>query len=167
MMLSSTSTRLVTALALCLLPGTGLGQASPERAPGTAAAREAAPRAAREADQPVLGSDPRLGAKVTLKKRSTTVANALRGTDPLTDAKLAAEGNEVLPYKLSFAYRDVPLRAVLASIAAVRNWEWQRQGEDLLVLRERYDRAQASICIGPAAKQSGSSTPGASSSWTP
>ncbi len=88
-----------------------------------------------------LDNDPRLRIKVTLKRRLTRVAEALRELSIRTKVKLEAEGNEVRPARLSFSYKDISLKDILDSIAAVHNWEWERRKGGILILRERDNTA--------------------------
>src|ERR1043166_6975734 len=85
-----------------------------------------------------LENDARLDVKVTLRKESIRVGEALHQLTLQTGIKFKVEGNEVTPMQFSCAFVKTPLKEVLASLVQLSPFKWERRA-DLLVLRMPYN----------------------------
>ena len=89
-----------------------------------------------------LAHDARLNARVTYKRRATTMGETLHALSAQTGVKLIANGVELDLTDLSCAYEDVPLRDVLDSLSRVRNFVWKRRKDNALLLQDGYNAHQ-------------------------
>ena len=84
--------------------------------------------------------DPRVDAKVTLRRRDVMVAETLC---ELTKVRLAAAGNEAPSWLIAFAVKDEPLRDVLRAMVSLNDCHWRRvktaDGRDVLTLKDISD----------------------------
>lgn len=91
-----------------------------------------------------LENDARLLKKVTISRKKTTVAQALGALTRLTKVKMQPGEKEVALTELSFHYRATPLKDILESMALLRNWEWKRV-QNVLLLREHHNPHQLDV----------------------
>ncbi len=104
-----------------------------------AQSRETPPSSSAEEQKPaskdVLAHDARLKVKVSLRRKLTTLPEALDTLSAMTKIKMKVEDKELETSPLGLSFQSAPLRTILREIAALYNAQWQRDPDNYLTLR--------------------------------
>lgn len=129
----------LSALAACLCSGTAsLAQGEPSKSSSDKSGSSILHSLGREAVLKDVLDSPRLRTRISLERKSATVAQALSKLSEHTLVHLTSEGAELSTTSIALRCDAVPLRDILASIAEMGDWEWKWRNESTLVLKERY-----------------------------